>query len=114
RLFPVQEFLGSGNAGSDYLDFIVRRGCEPYAREAFASYLAGERLMLDWTQLRRGGCGATGVASILDENGWKVAEARTNTCPFILLAGKSWESYLGTLGAEHRYNFNRKWKRLNR
>jgi len=114
RLFPVQEFLGSGNAGSDYLDFIVRRGCEPYAREAFASYLAGERLMLDWTQLRRGGCGATGVASILDENGWKVSEARTNTCPFILLAGKSWESYLGTLGAEHRYNFNRKWKRLNR
>jgi CelD/BcsL family acetyltransferase involved in cellulose biosynthesis len=26
----------------------------------------------------------------------------------------SWETYLGSLGAEHRYNFNRKWKRLNR
>ncbi len=114
RLFPVQEFLGSGNAGSDYLDFIVRRGCEPNARQAFASCLAGERLMFDWRQLKRCGCFAAGIASILDENGWKVAEARTNTCPFILLAGKSWDSYLASLGAEHRYNFNRKWKRLNR
>jgi CelD/BcsL family acetyltransferase involved in cellulose biosynthesis len=26
----------------------------------------------------------------------------------------TWEGYLATLGAEHRYNFNRKWKRLNR
>jgi len=114
RLFSVQEFLGSGNAGSDYLDFIVRRGCEPEARQAFASYLAGERLMFDWTQLKRGGCFAAGVASLLGEMGWRVSETRTNTCPFIRLAGKSWESYLATLGAEHRYNFNRKWKRINR
>jgi len=114
RLFPVQEFLGSGNVGSDYLDFIVRRGSEPEARQAFASCLAGERLMLDWTQLKRGPCFAAGVASILAEKGWRLAETRTNTCPFILLAGKSWESYLANLGAEHRYNFHRKWKRLNR
>jgi CelD/BcsL family acetyltransferase involved in cellulose biosynthesis len=114
RFFPVQEFLGSGNAGSDYLDFIVRRGCEPKALQAFASYLAGERLMLDWTQLKRHDCFAAAVASILGEKGWRVSETKTNTCPFILLAGKSWESYLATLGAEHRYNFNRKWKRLNR
>jgi CelD/BcsL family acetyltransferase involved in cellulose biosynthesis len=70
--------------------------------------------MLDWTQLKRGACFADGVASVLAEDGWRVSETRTNTCPFILLAGKSWESYLATLGAEHRYNFNRKWKRLNR
>jgi len=114
RLFPVQEFLGSGNAGSDYLDFIVRTGCEPEARQAFASCLAGEQPMLDWAQLKRGGCFAAGVASMLGEKGWSVAETRTNTCPFIALAGESWESYMATLGAEHRYNFNRKWKRLNR
>jgi CelD/BcsL family acetyltransferase involved in cellulose biosynthesis len=113
-LFPVQEFLGSGNAGSDYLDFIVRRGCEHKARQAFASCLATERLMFDWAQLQRVGCFAAGVASTLGEKGWRVSETRTNTCPFILLAGRSWESYLATLGAEHRYNFNRKWKRLNR
>ena len=113
-LFPVLEFLGSGNAGSDYLDFIVRRGCEQKARQALTSCLAGERLMFDWTQLRHSGCFAADVASTLGEKGWKVSETRTNTCPFILLAGRSWESYLATLGAEHRYNFNRKWKRLNR
>jgi hypothetical protein len=50
----------------------------------------------------------------LGENGWRVAEAETNICPFIPLAGHSWESYLATLGAEHRYNFHRKLKRLNR
>jgi len=114
RLFSVQEFLGSGNAGSDYLDFIVRRGFEPEARQAFASYLAGERLMFDWTQLKRDSSFADGVASILGEMGWRVSESMTNTCPFILLAGGSWESYLSSLGAEHRYNFNRKWKRINR
>jgi len=114
RLFPVHEFLGSGNVGSDYLDFIVRRGCEPEAQQALASYLAGKRRMLDWTQLKRGSSFAGEVASTLREKGWRVAEAKTNTCPFIFLTGESWESYLATLGAEHRYNFNRKWKRINR
>ncbi len=114
RLFSIHEFLGSGNAGSDYLDFIVRRGFEPEARQAFASYLASERLTFDWTQLKRGGCFASGVASILGEMGWKVSEMKTNTCPFIVLAGRSWESYLSSLSSEHRYNFNRKWKRINR
>jgi CelD/BcsL family acetyltransferase involved in cellulose biosynthesis len=114
RPLPVLEFLGSGSVGSDYLDVIVRRGREPEARRALASCLAGERLMLDWTQLKQGECQAAGVASTLGESGWSVAETGTNTCPFIPLAGRSWESYLATLGAEHRYNFHRKWKRLNR
>ena len=70
--------------------------------------------MLDWTQLRRGTCAAAGVAAELGERNWSVSEAVTNTCPFIPLAGMTWEGYLATLGAEHRYNFNRKWKRLNR
>ena len=114
RPLPVLEFLGAGSVGSDYLDMIVRRGREPEARRALASRLAGERLMLRWTQLKRGDCRAAGVASALGENGWSVVETETNTCPFISLAGTSWESYLATLGAEHRYNFHRKWKRLNR
>jgi CelD/BcsL family acetyltransferase involved in cellulose biosynthesis len=114
RPLPVLEFLGSGNVGSDYLDIIVRRGREPEVRRVLASRLAGERLMLNWTQLKRGDCLAAGLAAALGENGWRVTETKTNFCPFIPLAGSSWESYLATLGAEHRYNFHRKWKRLNR
>jgi CelD/BcsL family acetyltransferase involved in cellulose biosynthesis len=114
RLLPTLEFLGNGCVGSDYLDFIVRRGCESEARLAFASDLADKRVVLDWTQLRRGSCAAAGVAAELSESNWSVSESVTNTCPFIPLEGITWEAYLASLGAEHRYNFNRKWKRLNR
>jgi CelD/BcsL family acetyltransferase involved in cellulose biosynthesis len=114
RLLPVLEFLGSGFAGSDYLDVIVLRGHDEEACQALSSYLAGERMMLRWTQLKRRDCVAAGVAAALVGNGWSAAETLTNICPFIPLAGKSWDSYLATLGAEHRYNFHRKWKRLNR
>lgn len=114
RPLPVLEFLGNGCVGSDYLDFIVRRGYEAEARQAFTAGLAQQRLVLDWMQLRRGSCFAAGVGQDLGERGWSTAETTTNTCPFIPLSGVSWNEYLGTLGAEHRYNFNRKWKRLNR
>ncbi len=62
-----------------------------------------------------GTCAALPAASaLLDGEGWSVREAVTNICPYIPLAGKSWEDYLASLGAEHRYNFHRKWRRLNR
>jgi CelD/BcsL family acetyltransferase involved in cellulose biosynthesis len=114
RPLPVLEFLGSGLVGSDYLDVIVRRGREQEVRQALARWLAGKRPMIQWTQLKRDASQAAGIASALAGNGWGVVETETNTCPFIPLAGRTWESYLATLGAEHRYNFNRKWKRLNR
>ena len=114
RPLPVLEFLGSGCVGSDYLDVIVRRGCETGARRALVSWLTKERVVLDWKQLRRGTCFAAGIAADLGGMGWSVSETATNICPFISLAGVSWETYLAGLGAEHRYNFNRKWRRLNR
>jgi CelD/BcsL family acetyltransferase involved in cellulose biosynthesis len=114
RPLPVLEFLGNGCVGSDYLDLIVRRGYEPEARRAFAAALSNERLVLSWTQLRRSSCAAAGVAADLGASNWSVSERVTNTCPFIPLTGMSWEAYLATLGAEHRYNFHRKFKRLNR
>jgi CelD/BcsL family acetyltransferase involved in cellulose biosynthesis len=114
RPLPVLEFLGNGFVGSDYLDLIVRRGCEAVVRQTFVSALAKERMVIDWTQLRRGSCFAAAVASDLGQGDWSVGESVTNVCPFIALSGLSWEAYLSTLGAEQRYNFNRKWKRLNR
>jgi hypothetical protein len=49
---------------------------------------------------------------------WKVAEAQSReqhvgTCPFIDLASHTWDSYLASLGSEHRYNFKRRLKNLN-
>jgi len=114
RPLPTLEFLGNGFVGSDYLDLIVRRGYEAEARPAFAAAFAQARLEIDWAQLRRGSSFAPEVAAELAGQNWSSAETVTNTCPFISLSGLSWDSYLATLGAEHRYNFNRKSKRLNR
>ena len=49
HIFPRLEFLGTGAAGSDYLDAIVRRGQETPALRALADALAsyGAALRLD-------------------------------------------------------------------
>jgi CelD/BcsL family acetyltransferase involved in cellulose biosynthesis len=113
RPLPVMEFLGSGFVGSDYLDFIVRAGCEEFVERALAAELATREVVHKWTQLRHR-ARAQRLASELNQSGWIVGETTTNVCPYIPLEGATWESYLGTLGSEHRYNFHRKWKRLNR
>jgi CelD/BcsL family acetyltransferase involved in cellulose biosynthesis len=113
-LFSTLEFLGSGFVGSDYLDVIVRRGSGAEVRRALSSWLAGTRRPLKLTNIRRGESVAAGVLAELREDGWTAAETKTNICPYIPLAGTTWDSYLASLSAEHRYNFNRKWRRLNR
>src|SRR5260370_39262898 len=70
--------------------------------------------MLRWPSVARNESNGAGVASLLGRDGWTVREALTNTCPYISLERKSWEDYLAELGAEHRYNFHRKWRRINR
>jgi len=114
RLLPFRsvEFLGSGIIGSDYLDFIVRVGKEQDACEALAEYMRHGKLMLEFTQLERRSCLVERFAAELRRRGWSQSEAKTNVCPFINLSGHSWESYLCTLGAEHRYNFGRRLKNL--
>jgi CelD/BcsL family acetyltransferase involved in cellulose biosynthesis len=113
-VIPILEFLGSGAVGSDYLDILVRRGRERQAAAALASHLRRIRPILRWTNVARSTYAAASVASLLGGEGWSVREATTNLCPYISLAGKSWEDYLASLGPEHRYNFQRKWRRLNR
>lgn len=116
--FPVLEFLGSGFAGSDYLDVIVRRGYEDTAVDALAqelsSYRNVRRSSFKWNSLVRDRCLAVRIAERLNSRGWSVDEAQTNICPYIPLEGHSWESYLAGLGSEHRADFRRKWNRLNR
>lgn len=113
RPLPVLEFLGNGFAGSDYLDVIVRRANRAEACEALAVHMEHSRVAMKWTNLKRSANVAADVLAGLREQGWTTAETRTNTCPFIPLAGVTWESYLASLSADHRYNFNRKLRRLN-
>ncbi len=118
RPFPSIQFLGTGSAGSDYLDLIVRPGREQAAEEVLADHLARLRrplhwAQLDWTQVVGGSSSTVRVGRMLSAGGWRMRFAETNVCPFIPLAGHTWESYLATLGSEHRYNFRRKWRRLN-
>ena len=106
---PVRslEFLGAGSVGSDYLDVIVRRGKEREAARALAEYLTREGLVLEMTRVRQNSPAAE-LAAELKREGWSFSETRTDLCPFINLSGHSWESYLATLGPEHRYNFRRR------
>ena len=110
--FPSLEFLGTDRICSDYLDVIVRRGKEDEALRALGEYLARETLLLELADVKRSRSMAVELAAALETRGWSRTEAETDTCPFITLAGHSWESYLATLGAEHRYNFRRRLRNL--
>lgn len=118
RLLPTLEFLGNGFAGSDYLDVIVRRGFETDAIQALAAELhaAGAKSIfaLRLANTLMPGSIAAAVVDQLATQKWTVDSVQTNVCPYIPLAGHSWEPFLLSLGSETRYNFNRKWKRLNR
>jgi CelD/BcsL family acetyltransferase involved in cellulose biosynthesis len=114
RPLPSMEFLGTGSAGSDYLDIIAGRGFEEESARALVSHLAAKRLLLRLTQLKRGTRLAAHVVSALDAVGWHTAETATSVSPFIPLAGRTWESYLASLSAGQRYNYHRKWRRLER
>ena len=116
RLVPFHalEFLGMDNVGSDYLDVIVRRGREQEALQALAESLTHEGVTLELAQLTRGSCSAAALAAQLGRRGWHLWEAQTNVCPFIKLSGHSWQSYLATLGPEHRYNFHRRLRNLTK
>jgi CelD/BcsL family acetyltransferase involved in cellulose biosynthesis len=111
--YPVLEFLGSGYAGSDYLDIIVRKHFERQAVEAIAVHLGQRECMVKWTNLSPQ-AQVGGLASKLSESGWSCESTVTNLCPYIPLEGKTWPSYLAELSSQHRYDYHRKLRRLNR
>jgi CelD/BcsL family acetyltransferase involved in cellulose biosynthesis len=109
--FSRLEFLGTGHAGSDYLDVIARRGYETVAAAALARHLASARLAL---HLRHVGHDATValVARQLEQAGWTCTTSADGTCPVIPLDGHTWDSYLSTLGSSHRANVRRRLRAL--
>jgi CelD/BcsL family acetyltransferase involved in cellulose biosynthesis len=113
RMMPsTLEFLGSGVIGSDYLDVIARAGVESQALDEFAGYLADCGYMFQLSQLRRGHCLAEELAERLRHRNWLTSDERINVCPYIAMAGETWETYLAGLGSSHRYNFQRRLKNL--
>ena len=105
--FSRLEFLGTGDAGSDYLDVIARRGSEGEAVAAIAEFLKAAQLTVRLRHLPPGSL-AIRVADNLAEEGWSASLADDGQCPIVTLAGHTFDSFLGTLGASHRANVRRR------
>jgi CelD/BcsL family acetyltransferase involved in cellulose biosynthesis len=114
ELFRSLEFLGTGSAGSDYLDLIVRAGREHLALPALAEYLTRGKVMLDMAQIRTGFSLALEFAEGIEARGWGLSASSTSVCPYIDLVGRSWDSYLAGLGPAHRANLQRRLRHLAR
>jgi CelD/BcsL family acetyltransferase involved in cellulose biosynthesis len=109
--FSRLEFLGTGHAGSDYLDLIVRRGRDSEALHAIGQFVANERQTLMLEHVPESSL-AAGVARRLEDYGWTTSIVPNGICPIIDLAGHTWESYLATRGRAHRANVRRRMRAL--
>jgi CelD/BcsL family acetyltransferase involved in cellulose biosynthesis len=111
-LSPVT-FLGTGFAGSDYLDFIVRRGFETESAEALAGALQSQRIALRLDHLPADSAAAM-CATRLAAHAWSAVHTRTAICPVACLAPLTWEAYLETLTPSHQVRFRRCFNRLDK
>jgi CelD/BcsL family acetyltransferase involved in cellulose biosynthesis len=90
------ELLGTGWAGSDYLDLIARRGYEQACASAFTAWLQARAQTVRFDHLRPAGLAAT-LGGPLAEAGWTGESTPSGICPFATLRGHSWDSYVETL-----------------
>jgi CelD/BcsL family acetyltransferase involved in cellulose biosynthesis len=111
---PMLEFAGIGTIGSDYLDFIVRSSCQAAAIEALTVFLAQTGHSVRLPSVKEDSIAATTLRHGLADLGWHWREVPMQVCPFIDLSGRSWESYLSSLGSSHRYNFRRRLRNLEK
>ena len=109
--FSRLEFLGTGYAGSDYLDLIVRRGHELESITVLAQHFRAQPFSLSFSRLPPSSLAAR-LAGVLASDGWISSAADDGTCPIIPLAGHTFDSYLATLGSSHRANVRRRIKGL--
>jgi CelD/BcsL family acetyltransferase involved in cellulose biosynthesis len=110
-VLPRLDMLGTGEAGSDYLDVIIRRGYEREALPALERFFYAQSLPLRLTHLSQAAA-AGDIATRLVASGWHAETTHGGTCPYIPLAGHTWESFLGTLGSSHRANVRRRIRAL--
>jgi CelD/BcsL family acetyltransferase involved in cellulose biosynthesis len=101
------EFIGTGAAGADYLDIIIRKGHETAAIDALSRHLGEQQLSLHLDNLP-----PRAHAAALTLTGWTAIEGSPDVCPYIDLTARTWESYLASLGSSHRANFRRRLRGL--
>jgi CelD/BcsL family acetyltransferase involved in cellulose biosynthesis len=108
---PCLDLLGTGEAGSDYLDVITRSGFEAEGLDAIERFIVAQNMALRLTHLSS--CAAAiSLANRLERRRWIQATTPGGTCPYIRLSGHTWDSYLATLGASHRANVRRRLRAL--
>lgn len=105
------ELMGTGFAGSDYLDAIVRRGFEDKAHQAIAEFLKQKDAALHLVRLPHDS-GLSRLAGPLTEAGWSVRTTTDGFCPFVRLSNHSWDSFLSTIGPAHRATTRRRLRSL--
>lgn len=107
------ELMGTGFAGSDYLDAIVRRGYELEAMQVLAEYVKERDAALHLVRLPSDSS-LSGLTAPLADSGWSVRAAADGFCPFIRLAGHTWDSFLATIGPAHRATTRRRLRTLEK
>jgi CelD/BcsL family acetyltransferase involved in cellulose biosynthesis len=108
---PCLDLLGTGDAGSDYLDVITRSGFEAEGLDAIERFVVAQNMPLRLTHIASSAA-AESLASRLVRRRWTQVTTPGGTCPYIPLAGHTWDSYLATLGASHRANVRRRLRSL--
>jgi len=107
------QFLGSGVAGSDYLDLIVRRGHEAETVRVLSERLNASGRALAFMRMRPVGPAAM-LIERMQQRRWHAWQGPSELCPYASLRGQSFDAYLASLGSEHRYAFRRKLGRIER
>jgi CelD/BcsL family acetyltransferase involved in cellulose biosynthesis len=105
------DLLGTGEAGSDYLDVITRSGFEAEGLDAIERFVVAQNMALRLTHLSSSAA-AVELSNRLDRRRWSQMTTPGGICPYIPLAGQTWDSYLATLGASHRANVRRRLRAL--
>ena len=105
------DLLGTGEAGSDYLDVITRSGFEAEGLDAIERFVVAQNMALRLTHLSSSAA-AIELSNRLDRRRWSQMTTPGGICPYIPLAGQTWDSYLATLGASHRANVRRRLRAL--
>ena len=95
------EFLGTGWAGSDYLDLIARHGYETPCLDALEKWLRSRSDSVRFDHLPAGSLAST-LCDRLAAAGWTGETTSAGVCPLVVLRGHDWDTYLGTLRPSQR------------